>query len=334
MGAIATVLDYKVSGETTSHPIMGPAYYNSFLDTTGISSTKNARLTITLRIGMCQIGPGTEIDGMAIWKKGATNGIVKNLWHDNWVPCIEWNDASYNQFCASVKKEAESFWSSTSTEWGNKGITLINISKEWDGLNVPLGINSTHQVNVECDFHIEWAPNTASSHILIYAARLPDGASKICSYMTPGTTNRTGVGFLSTGSLTLDKTGMCSNKLSNGRCSSNAVVAHEIGHALGLPHVGLMTAGSSCYRDMEGGTLDKILHTLGLTGYDGNRDSCYKGESAADAQNVMGMGSTISLQNVNPWWLRIAQHTHTKPGDWVVAMDRRPPIEIARFNKL
>ncbi|WP_010586521.1 zinc metalloprotease [Schlesneria paludicola] len=334
MVAAPAVLEYKVSGETTTHTVMGPAYFNSFLDTTGISSTKNATLTITLRIGMCKIGPGTDMDDMAKWPRGATNGRVKNLWDNSWTICTEWNDASYNQFCAQVKKEAESFWSCSDAAWGNKGITLINISKDWSGLDVPLGINATHQANVECDFHIEWAKSASDAHILIYAARLPEGASKICSWMTPGKTNRPGKGFLSTGSLTLEKSGYCGAYTTGGICSSNAVVAHEIGHALGLPHIGLMNVGSTCTREIQGGKIDRILRALNLKGYDGNIESCYAGESPADTANVMGKGSTISIQNTDPWRIRIAQHTHTPVGDWAVVPDRWGPIELARFKKL
>ena len=333
MVATPVVMDYKVSGESTTHRVMGPAYFNSFLDTSGISSTKNARLTITLRIGMCKIGPGTDMSDMAKWPRGATNGIVKNLWDNTWVPCIEWNDASYNQFCAQVKKEAESFWSCSDTAWGNKGITLINISKTWDGLSVPMGIKATHQANVECDFHIEWTNSASDAHVLVYAARLPVGSRKICSWMTPGRKGRPGKGFLSTNSLTLESTGMCS-AYTGGICASNAVVAHEMGHALGLPHIGLMNADSTCSREVEGGKIDRILRALNIKGYDGNTEACYSGESPADTANIMGKGSAISIQNTDPWRIRVAQHTHTPIGDWAVVPDRWAPIELARFNKL
>jgi len=334
--ASATILDRYVSGDATTHHVMGPAYFDSILDTSGIGPTKNARLTIILKIALCPIGPGTEMDD-AIWKKGAVNGIVKDQWTDKWVPCIAWDDASYNHFGNEVKRQAESFWSSTDTTWGNKGMTLINIKKDWDGLNVPMGIKATHQANVECDFRIEWSRNTSDAHVAVYAARLPMSANTICSWMSPGSRKKPGRGFLSTTSLTPANFGMCSGRLASGACTpatTNAVVAHEMGHAIGLPHIGVMHSGSTCSREIEGGKMDRFLRAIGVKGYDANIKSCYTGDSPADSANVMGQGSTISIENSDPWRIRIAQHTHTRVADWAAVADRWEPIELARFQKL
>jgi hypothetical protein len=99
-------------------------------------------------------------------------------------------------------------------------------------------------------------------------------------------------------------------------------------------HIGVMISGSTCNRELQGDRIDRFLRSLGLKGYDANINSCYRGETPTDTQNVMGQGSTISVDNLDPWRIRIAQHTHTRIGDWAAVADRWAPIELANFKKL
>jgi hypothetical protein len=73
--------------------------------------------------------------------------------------------------------------------------------------------------------------------------------------------------------------------------------AHEVGHLLGLPHVGAFSP--DC-----------------IAAGNSNADPCYLDGASPD--NIMGKGMTITGINAWPWVSRIAEHTQgaTKPADW------------------
>jgi hypothetical protein len=91
-------------------------------------------------------------------------------------------------------------------------------------------------------------------------------------------------------------------------------VAHEVGHLIGLPHVGDFRNHHSCRKaiqdDPKGGA---------------NHNSCYEGPSHADTENIMGSGDLRATWNAMPWLIRLFQHTNIGPHAWKVALRNVPP---------
>lgn len=67
-------------------------------------------------------------------------------------------------------------------------------------------------------------------------------------------------------------------------------VAHELGHRLGLPHIGEMTLNAAC-----------VGWTGGYLFYDGNASVCYTTADGALNNNIMGGGFEIDWRDALPW---------------------------------
>jgi hypothetical protein len=306
-------IDYKISGETT---VDWPAYYNSFFSTEGVNATQNARLTIVLRAKLVPIGPKTQIHassperGFLKWPK------VLNVWDKTWVDCGEWPDVFWLNFQSVVPDAAARFWSNTEPAWGNPGFCLMPVG-DWKGLDWPLGARPTHRLNVDCDFVWHPADNEDDAHIIFYCAFLPwpkgtpPTVQRVAAWVKPGRTNATGCGFLTWDQVSLP-----------AHCSCGvlppiligAPIPHEIGHAIGLLHIGVTKRLKSC------------LEAKGLT-KDG-LDPCALGDTPEDKNNIMGYGNKVTFENALPWLVRATQHTHTKQSDWMICMGKRAPRQL------
>ncbi|HEY2411749.1 MAG TPA: hypothetical protein VGI40_05885 [Pirellulaceae bacterium] len=106
-----------------------------------------------------------------------------------------------------------------------------------------------------------------------------------------------------------------------------STVVHEVGHALGLPHVGVSHNDPLCQLAIF---LDQHVpdrNSLPAL-YKGGSNSqvCY-GNFAAPSRgaNVMGGGSSFDEANAAPWASRLALHTGTKPEDWSVSQAKVAP---------
>ena len=98
-------------------------------------------------------------------------------------------------------------------------------------------------------------------------------------------------------------------------------IPHEIGHALGQPHIGVLRRTAPCTSAIAGNPGDP----MSAGGANSNR--CYGyGEPPSIAENIMGYGLKFEEVNAQPWRDRIAEHTSTKAENWKVAMSEMPPF--------
>ena len=101
-------------------------------------------------------------------------------------------------------------------------------------------------------------------------------------------------------------------------------IPHEIGHALGQPHIGQLRRTTACMAAIAGPTPGDST-TVGGS----NSHRCYGwGEPPSIAENIMGYGLRYEDVNAQPWRDRIAAHTHTDAAHWRVSMVDVPPRRL------
>lgn len=110
---------------------------------------------------------------------------------------------------------------------------------------------------------------------------------------------------------------------------SRSTIAHEIGHALGLPHAGVSHGAPLCGLSVLGDSLlpSSITSNASFPAlYKGGSNSqvCYGSSGPASlGANVMGYGMGFDSTNATPWLDRIALHTKTRAADWKVSVKQK-----------
>lgn len=105
-------------------------------------------------------------------------------------------------------------------------------------------------------------------------------------------------------------------------------VAHELGHAIGLAHIGVLKSRPQC-------TFAIALRKNGVKNVSShlrrgaNAKVCYgEFDSLGLAENIMGLGTRFEAVNAKPWLERIAMHTNTLASDWKVALEPAVPHPV------
>lgn len=104
------------------------------------------------------------------------------------------------------------------------------------------------------------------------------------------------------------------------------IITHEIGHAIGEEHIGVMKSRPYCTFaiSLQDHGIKKVTDFLARGR---NSTACYGELDSADiANNVMGFGNRFEEINAQPWVDRIAMHTNTLARDWRVVLSKITPM--------
>lgn len=100
-------------------------------------------------------------------------------------------------------------------------------------------------------------------------------------------------------------------------------IPHEIGHALGQPHIGVLKKVAACTLAIAGNPADN------MSAGGANSHRCYGfGGPPSIAENIMGYGTKFDEVNAEPWVTRVAEHTATDSKKWTVKMAEMPPFMV------
>lgn len=250
----------------------GAGSFDSGLDDTMVRGDTNAELTLYLRIFLEQV-PG----GGTIGDHDGTQFSVR-----------AWTQAAWDVWKRRYQQQAQAFWHGKF--WLRTPDTFTELDATINGVR--------YRPNIYCRFRLSVVDTAATAHKTIRVARLVPTAG-----MNSGT-------FRSNDSLYDDFDLGVGRYVRGGRVYYQRTFIHEVGHALGIPHIAVMTNNPSC--------------TAGST----NADACY-GVTHAERRDIMGFGMNLSLNDALPWKKRIAEHTHTSETLWTAAQVRVYPRRLA-----
>src|SRR5262245_18903215 len=101
-------------------------------------------------------------------------------------------------------------------------------------------------------------------------------------------------------------------------------IAHEIGHHLGLDHIGVILKTPQCVFAMVAASVGAD-HADPLTDGGTNSFYCYGGNQATAVNaNIMGMGDKFTVENARPWlWAILSLRGYKREVGWQ-AVTRHP----------
>ena len=187
----------------------------------------------------------------------------------------------------------------------------------YSGLDVKVG-NRTFRPNIYCHLYVDADSAANAAHCSVEVVYLQksytNALSKVTKRAPDGGTFRSHAGLL-------DSLDIIPYKV-HGKCRT---ITHEIGHHLGLPHIGKESPGCAVAILLAAGNVP----VGGILSGGSNATACYTGTDAGSATNVMGGGSDFAPANAKPWIDRIAIHTQTRPQDWRVVLKKKAPQLVA-----
>jgi hypothetical protein len=154
--------------------------------------------------------------------------------------------------------------------------------------------------NVECHFSLSVQESTAGANKTIKVANLD--VSKL-----PATTAQDSGAFRSHAALydSLDSVVhvfQIPDDVGNTHPITHYTIPHEVGHAIGQPHIGVLKKTVACSNKPDKNSIE-----------------CYGwGEKPTISENIMGYGTKFDVVNAQPWLDVMTKITSTAATDWTV----------------
>lgn len=203
-----------------------------------------------------------------------------------------WNQADWSNFIKAAEQQAES--------WNNKfWLKPPESVIEFDVYDMNKGLWVRPYIKCTLSVYFGDVPGSfgrKTPHSVIRVANVDPN-----KYLNPGTFRSHSL--LYSDDDTTPKLFTVPDNLNANHNFTQPTITHEIGHALGLRHIGVLRKTAFC----------NFAQMVDVNGQ--NASYCYGyGEPAAVAENIMGYGQSFTVDNARPWiW---AATRMLGPGFW------------------